>query len=112
MTSAFPKGLNIHPLSMLLINARAALALMQSNKPFLYWRSYHLFLFWVSAIYETSHLRGFKEKISGKKNIVDRLRNSNDFAGAMFEVLMAFCLQKTSLFDVIAFGDDPPDYFS
>jgi hypothetical protein len=109
MTTAFPKGLNIHPLSMLLINARAALALMQSNKPFLYWRSYHLFLFWVSAIYETSHLRGFKEKISGKKNIVDRLRDSNDFAGAMFEVLMAFCLQKTSLFDVIAFGDDPPD---
>lgn len=109
MTSAFPKGLNIHPLSMLLINARTALAAMQSNKPFLYWRSYHLFLFWVSAIYETSHLRGFKEKIRGKKNIVDRLRDPDDFAGAMFEVLMAFCLQQTSLFDVIAFGDDPPD---
>lgn len=109
MTSAFPKGVKIHPLSMCLINAGIALEKMQSNRFFVYWRSYSLFLFWVRAIYETSCLRGFREKVSGKKNIIDRLRHPVDFQGAMFEVLMAFCLQRTCLFDIIAFGDDPPD---
>jgi hypothetical protein len=109
MTSAFPKGVKIHPLSMLLINAGIAFEKMKSRSPFLYWRSYGSFLFWVRAIYETSCLKGFREKISGKKNIIGRLRHPDDFCGAMFEVLMACCLQHTCLFDIIAFGDDPPD---
>lgn len=102
VASQFPKGFSVHPLSMLLIRAGEAVGLSELNMPFLYWRSYGQMLFWTTAVYDVAGLTGFREKIFA------RLRNSNAFAGAMFEALIAFCFKRSSLVDV-AFGDDPPD---
>lgn len=102
MTEQFPKGLQIHPLSLLLIRAMTALGAMDSRIPYYFWRSYLLFIFWSAAIREAGELKGFGE------NPFRRLRDPKAFAGAMFEALVAFCLKRTFSVDV-AFGDDPPD---
>ncbi len=101
LTKQFPKGLNIHPLSLLLIRAMTAF-IAEPDIPYYFWRSYLLFIFWADAIREAANLKGFKE------HCLYRLRDPENFAGAMFEVLVAFCLKQTKKVDV-AFGDDPPD---
>ncbi len=101
MTKQFPKGLNIHPLSLLLIRAMTAFT-AEPDIPYYFWRSYLLFIFWADAIREAAELEGFKE------HCLYRLRDPENFAGAMFEALVAFCLKQTKQVDV-AFGDDPPD---
>lgn len=101
LTKQFPKGLNIHPLSLLLIRAMTAY-IAEPDMPYYFWRSYLLFIFWADAIREVAELEGFRE------HCLYRLRDPENFAGAMFEALVAFCLKQTKQVDV-AFGDDPPD---
>ena len=101
LTKQFPRGLNIHPLSLLLIRAMTAFV-AGSDISYYFWRSYLLFIFWANAIRGIAKMEGFKE------HCLHRLRDSENFAGAMFEVLVAFCLKATKKVDV-AFGDDPPD---
>jgi hypothetical protein len=101
LTKQFPRGLNIHPLTLLLIRAMTAY-IAEPDIHYYFWRSYLLFIFWADAIREAAELEGFKV------HCLYRLRDPENFAGAMFEVLVAFCLKSTKKFDV-AFGDDPPD---